>query len=102
MRLDLTKILNNVPRDKFGTPRYETVEQLRAHLTEDEVLELVNRSVYNLDYQKTAHRKYHNTKAELERPIRELFKELFPKQSFAKATREQLRTTMLTYKERQQ
>jgi hypothetical protein len=94
MKLDLARILNQIPRDNDGTPRFANYTQLRQTCNEDEILELVNRSVYNLDYQRIAHKKYHEQKNALERPIRDAFKTLFPNKSFAKATNEEIVSTL--------
>jgi len=91
MRIDgLKDKLGRVPRNKMGDPCFTNLEQVQTLFGNDEITELVNRSLYQLEYQQRSHAKYRQEREELLKPVREAFKTLFPKQSFAKATDEQL------------
>jgi hypothetical protein len=59
-----------------------------------EVVELVNRALYQLDYQKTAHQKYQQRQRDFQAPIKAKLKELFPSVSWLKATPEQIQQAM--------
>lgn len=56
---------------------------------EDEVVELVNRALYQLEYQKIAHSKYQQRQRDFEQPIKQQLKLLFPGTSWANATPDQ-------------
>lgn len=89
----------NIPRNKNGDPSFEFLENpngvtdppsLMQVFTTDEIVELVNRCLYQLEYQKNAHRK----RAEEERaafaPIKLALKIVHPSVSWSKATEEQI------------
>jgi len=101
----------NIPRNSVGDPCFNIFENdvdgrlndselekyylkhgpsLLEVFTREEVIELVNRSLYQLEYQARAHEKRRREQASLEAPIKEVYKRLYPKTSYAKATDEQL------------
>jgi hypothetical protein len=59
-----------------------------------EVVELVNRALYQLDYQKVAHQKYQQRQRDFQAPIKAALKELFPGVSWLKATPQQIQAAM--------
>jgi len=65
-----------------------------AVFTPGEVVELVNRALYQMDYQKTAHAKYQQRQRDFQAPIKQALKELFPGVSWIKATPEQIQAAM--------
>jgi len=102
----------NIPRNKVGDPCFVSLTPLSNDESDpqpsvlqifspQEVCELVNRCLYQLEYQARAHQKRNQERALLEAPVKEVFKTLFPKQSYAKATDEQLQTCIQEVKTRQ-
>lgn len=98
-----------IPRNKVGDPAFlylldvefdgspplaDSMSALLAVFSPSEVVELVNRSLYQLEYQARSHEKRRLERESLERPVKEMFYQLYPKQSYAKATDEQLQTCM--------
>jgi hypothetical protein len=105
----------NIPRNKAGDPSFKYIggglpqesresdfdgQALLEVFTPEEIVELVNRSLYQLEYQSRSHSKYREQKQNLERPVREMFHSLFPETSWSKATSEQLSEVMRRLKER--
>lgn len=96
----------DIPRNKQGDPHFTQLcdEKLLARLNASEfwptdlfavfmpreIVELVNRSLYQMEYQSKSHGKYRQQREDLLRPVKQAFYSLFPQQSFAKATNEQL------------
>ena len=78
----------DIPRNRAGDPTFTSGQTPRLFdvFSLDEVHELVNRCVYQLEYQSNAHRKRQQQQRLLEKPVREMFSRLFPKQSWLKAT----------------
>ena len=97
----------DIPRNKMGDPAFRfldaermTGDELNTEgntptvldvFTPEECVELVNRCVYQLEYQARSHAKRNASQALLERPIKEAFRELYPGESYAKATPHQIR-----------
>lgn len=97
----------NIPRNKVGDPQFTSLsvddedlvsrenfagkmDALLEVFTPEEIVELVNRSLYQLEYQARSHQKRNAERAALEAPVKLVFKRLFPKQSYAKATDDEL------------
>lgn len=80
----------NIPRNKAGDPSFTTLGSLQATFSDEEIVELVNRCLYQLEYQARAHEKRRIEQSLLEAPVKEMYRTLYPKQSYAKATDEQL------------
>jgi hypothetical protein len=95
----LREKLNLVPRNEGGDPCFRFLESdgldepfsVLGVFTREEVVELVNRCLYQLEYQQRSHAKYVNERNALMKPVKDMFKVLYPHSSFAKATNEQLR-----------
>jgi hypothetical protein len=114
-----------IPRNKVGDPCFERLSGENIHLRDDdvvdslsyepptifkglldvfspsEVVELVNRALYQLEYQSKSHSKYREQRQNLERPVREMFHQLYPGESWAKATDSQLQHSIMEVKKRQ-
>ena len=90
----------DVPRNTMGDPAFENLEQVMGVFTGPEVVELINRCLYQLEYQARSHQKRNAEQREFERPVKELLKELYPGTSFAKATADQLARCLKVYAER--
>ena len=107
----------DIPRNTMGDPAFKALgtEQVGeagklaaadsnlcvlAVFSADEVVELVNRCLYQLEYQARSHQKRNAEQREFERPVKELLKELYPGTSFAKATADQLARCLKVYAER--
>lgn len=105
MKLSLKN--RNIPRNAQGDPNFtqlyseerEGENSITYKLGEgdlldvfspSEIVELVNRSLYQLEYQANSHHKYRAERLALEKPVREMFHTLYPKESWAKATNDQL------------
>jgi len=94
--------LKNVPRGENGDPKFSQLEEVRGMFRESEIVELVNRALYQLEYQQNSHAKYQQKRRELERPVREAFKKLYPGESWMKATDEQIRASVEEVKKARQ
>jgi hypothetical protein len=89
-----------VPRNDVGDPCFVYLDMLDGKpsygvkdlFTDLEIVELVNRCLYQLEYQQRSHSKYRQEREDLLKPVKRIFKELFPNESFAKATDAQLKT----------
>jgi hypothetical protein len=80
---------NYTPADAWDTPDKHPLGVLDV-FTSTEVVELVNRCLYQLEYQQRSHTKRAAQQRALEQPVKEMLKRLYPGTSFAKATPEQL------------
>jgi hypothetical protein len=99
LKISLTN--RNIPRNKVGDPNFLSLTPISNDETDKqpcilqvfsppEVVELVNRSLYQLEYQARSHAKYREQRNALEKPVREMFFKLYPGETWAKATNEQL------------
>lgn len=96
-----------IPRNDDGDPQFlqlwQTTDGQGGVLnvfTDAEVVALVNRALYQMEYQRNSHRKYQQEQRNLEKPIKELLKELFPGVSWINATPQQITRCMEEYKKR--
>lgn len=90
-----------IPKDKNGDPAFEVLgcekgeydlsspTSVLAQFTAEQVVYLVNKQLYALEYQKETHKKRAAEEREVLKPIKEKVKQLFGV-SFIKATEEQL------------
>src|SRR5271166_1209031 len=88
-----------IPVRPDGYPDFQTLtgggdHSVQAVFTDAEAVELVNRALYQLDYQKVAHAKYQQRQRDFQAPIKLALKELFPSVSWLKATPEQVQQAM--------
>lgn len=77
-------------RNGSGDPDFTNMEQLKAVFTEAEIVYLVNKAVYFLEYQREHHKKRAAEEREALAPVKRKLKELFGV-SWLKATEEQQR-----------
>ena len=96
----LREKLQRVPRNEQGDPAFTklgvelnhepSMEDVIGVFTYEEIVELVNRSLYQIEYQQKSHAKYNVEKRLLDQLYRKAFHELYPRESYAKATNNQL------------
>lgn len=93
-----------IPRNEAGDPAFTklglegfvhdtwiiTKGSLLAVFTQEEIVELVNRAIYQLEYQHASHKRRGQEQRDREKRLREKVKELFHT-SWLKATPEQIR-----------
>jgi hypothetical protein len=46
-----------IPRNEKGDPKFESLSHVTQTFRESEIVELVNRALYQIEYQREAHRK---------------------------------------------
>ena len=92
MRIELEG--RTIPRNGKGDPAFADLPALQKVFSNDEITELVNRSLYQIEYQKNSHRKRATEQARLQQPVKRALKVLYPTTSFAKATEGQLAEAM--------
>ena len=56
-RPNIKQALAKGPRNEKGDPAFTSLDQLGEHFNEDDILFLVNKALYQLDYQKSFHKK---------------------------------------------
>jgi hypothetical protein len=93
-----------IPRNKDGDPAFTRLEvdnsevsdppTLMNVFTDGEIVELVNRALYQLEYQARSHADRRQKQLELERPVKAVFKMLYPHDSYAKATPIQIKACL--------
>lgn len=79
-----------IPRRGDGDPSFATLTGVQSVFKDEEIVELVNRALYQLEYQKAAHRERGRRVRDKEKLIKQKVKELFHV-SWMKATEEQVR-----------
>lgn len=90
-----------IPRTPAGDPNFGSLEQILAQFSKNEVVALVNRAIYQAEYQRTSHRERQQRQREQERPIKDKLKQLFPGVSIINATPEQWRKAIEAVNEEQ-
>lgn len=95
MKVSLTN--RTIPRNKQGDPNFLFGQGVRLYdvFSPQEVCELVNRCIYQLEYQSRAHQKRREEQNSLEKPVKEMFWKLFPHQAWSKATDEQIQVCLV-------
>jgi hypothetical protein len=102
-----------IPRNEAGDPSFVDLyydagvkrADLKAVLDvfdADEVVLLVNKALYQMEYSRTVHRNRAQRERDLQKPIKLIFKEMFPHQSWLKATEGQVEQCLVEYKRRQE
>ena len=108
--IDLKKVEERIPRNAAGDPAFDAlagrVEELDwpdspndkktvlEVFTPDQIVALVNRALYQMEYSRTSHRERSQKLRDQERPVKEAFKRLYPTTSWAQATEEQLKAAV--------
>lgn len=101
MRLErLKERIQTSPRNEKGDIHYTSLQQVREMWSENEIVELINRSLYQIWYQSDSHKKYRKERTELEKPVKNAFYELYPHCSYAKCTDEQFQQALELVKQR--
>ena len=122
--IDLKKVEGEIPRNAAGDPNFQAVRakegtetlqdwiegneedwdwwwknasplyEVLQVFTPDQVVALVNRALYQMEYSRTSHRERSQKLRDQEKPVKEAFKRLFPTISWANATEEQLKAAV--------
>jgi hypothetical protein len=102
--IDLKKVEGLIPRNSQGDPAFSNLgnesNSLRDNnsvldvFSPDQIVALVNRALYQMEYSRTSHRERSQKLRDQEKPVREAFKRLFPDTSWANATEEQIKTAV--------
>ena len=87
MKITLTN--RRIPRNQSGDPCFTSLDDVLTVFTPSETTELVNRCLYQLEYQQKAHLKRAKALAEQLKPIREYLRKQF-NTTYDKATNEQI------------
>ena len=88
MKITLTN--RRIPRNQSGDPSFTSLDDVLTVFTPSETTELVNRCLYQLEYQQKAHLKRARELTERLKPIREYLRKHF-NITYDKATDEQIR-----------
>lgn len=79
-----------IPRKPNGDPGFRTLEgDVLNVFTPNEVVELVNRALYQMEYQRSAHKERGQRVRDAERALRDKVKQMY-RVSWLKATPEQI------------
>ena len=87
-----------IPLSAGGDPNFGTMEELKKVFSEAELVYLVNKQLYALNYQRETHRKRAAEERELLAPVKAKLKELFGV-AWIKATEEQQRGALKAVQE---
>jgi hypothetical protein len=90
----------DIPRTKDGDPAFEKLEELQKVFSPEEIVALVNRQIYQMEYQRNVHRDRAREEREKLAPLKKKVKEMFGV-SFIKATDKQLDEALAKLKEEQ-
>jgi hypothetical protein len=85
VKIELAKLRDAIPRNAQGDPAFRALHQqdglnrdtqtVLDVFTAEEVVELVNRALYQLEYQAQAHGKYAKIRRDKEKAIRQALKD---------------------------
>jgi hypothetical protein len=106
--IDLKKVEGEIPRNTTGDPNFIHLQSNKQAdddnddmslgvldvFTPEQVVALVNRALYQMEYSRTSHRERSQKLRDQERPVKEAFKRLFPTTSWAQATEEQIKAAV--------
>ena len=114
--VDLKKVEELIPRNSQGDPAFSNLGNsipqpnqvelpnpgavaaanptVLTVFTPDQVVALVNRALYQMEYSRTSHRERSQKLRDQEKPVKEAFKRLYPTVSWANATEEQLKAAV--------
>lgn len=88
--IDYLKVHSQIPRDSKNDPHFSSLEETLSVFSSEEVVLMVNRFLYQMEYQRSWHRKMERDKQEKLEPLKDKVKELFGV-SWTKATDKQIR-----------
>lgn len=110
--INLKELEEKIPRNEQGDPQFQRLGE--AHSTNDnsvvgvldvflpeQVVALVNRALYQMEYSRTVHRNRAQRERDLMKPIKEILKKKFPGVSWINATEWQINECMEEYKQQQ-
>ena len=96
----------HIPRNKAGDPAFQVlrnrlvaddyerqgadVDSLLAVFTPQEIVAMVNRHLYQAEYQQRSHLKYQQAIRDREKPVKEAFRRLYPGVAYINATPQQI------------
>jgi hypothetical protein len=87
--LEINIVDKDLPRASNGDIKFESFEELELHFTEEEITTLCERALYHMEYQRNHHKKYTQRIRDLEAPVKETAKRLFPGIAYIRLTPEQ-------------
>jgi len=67
-----------LPRSASGDAAFTSLEEIELRFEEEEIVALVNRAIYHMEYQREHHKKYTADLREKEKPVKAAAKRLFP------------------------
>lgn len=112
----LAEVQDKIPRNESGDPQFTNLceeeykvfhnlpvgdNSVLAVFTPTQVVAIVNRWLYQAEYQQVVHRKRAEEQRALQKPVKEAFKRLFPQTSFINATEEQITAAVRAAAERE-
>lgn len=86
--------LGRVPKEESTGPVLNEPPTVRHVFTDDQIVALVNRALYQMEYSRTAHRERSQKLRDQEKPVKEAFKRLFPTTSWSNATEEMIKAAV--------
>lgn len=86
-----------IPRNAQGDPAFGRIEDVFSVFTPEEIVALVNRQLYQMEYQRTVHRNRAAQEREQLKPIKDKYKAMFGK-PFTKATDQELEKVLIELK----
>lgn len=110
----LAEIQHLIPRNKGGDPAFTrlinefnedppegTPPSVLMVFSPEQVVAIVNRWLYQAEYQQIVHRKRAEEQRKQQKPVKEAFKRLYPSTSFINATPEQIEAAIKAAAERE-
>jgi hypothetical protein len=95
----ISALLSDNPITQQGMAELHPVPTLLSTFHPDEIVELVNRCLYQLEYQTRAHKLRSQRERDALAPVKTAFKQMFPGVSFINATEGQIEAAMRAVKE---
>ena len=103
--IDLKKVEGEIPRNAAGDPAFRFIFKddednttneaaLEDVFTWEQIIALVNRALYQMEYSRTSHRERSQKLRDQEKPVKETFKRLYPTTSWAQASEEQIKAAV--------
>ena len=88
----------NIPRNDKGDPAFESMTSVLEVFEDKEIVALVNRQLYQMEYSRVVHRQRGQRERDKTAPVRAMVKKMFGV-SWLKATEEQVITAVKAIKE---
>jgi nicotinamide mononucleotide adenylyltransferase len=105
----LKELQERVPRTVDGDPAFHSItandekwfhnvevgdDSVLSVFTPAQIVVIVNRWIYQAEYQQQSHRQRSQEIRDREKPVKEAFKQMFPNTSFINATEEQIQAAI--------